>query len=172
MAGGFCQASRRTYSATRVRPPRSHRIRHDPGALLRDVGNRRQDGRSRRSLLAQEDQRVRQRIAPHRSPASFAWTFYQFRAVRWRTHRHLECRRRRQEPAVDRRPPIMSRRGCIGETDQVRRPAVNPNEPASSVENPTFDALCGLVRRPAVTLYCYSIYVMRWSYAEYSGAQP
>ena len=45
MAGGFCQASKRTYSATRVRPLRSHRIRHAPGALLRDVENRRQDAR-------------------------------------------------------------------------------------------------------------------------------
>jgi hypothetical protein len=48
-------------------------------------------------------------------------------------------------------PRIMSRRGCIGETDQVWRPAVNPNERTSSVENPTFDALCGLVRRPGIT---------------------
>jgi hypothetical protein len=67
---------------------------------------------------------------------------------------------------------IMSRRGCTGDADQGRRPAVNPNERASSVENPTFDALCGLVGRPAVTRCCYSIYVIRWSYAEYSGAQP
>jgi hypothetical protein len=67
---------------------------------------------------------------------------------------------------------IMSRRGCIGDADQGRRPAVNPNERASSVENPTFDALCGLVRRPAVTLCCYSIYVKTWGYAECSGAQP
>jgi hypothetical protein len=79
--------------------------------------------------------------------------------------------RRRQEPAVDRRSPVMSRRDCIGGADQVRRPAVNPNERARSVENPTFDALCGLVRRPAVNHCCYSIYVIKWNYAEYSGAQ-
>ena len=61
---------------------------------------------------------------------------------------------------------IMSRRGCIGDADQGRRPAVNPNELASSVENPTFDALCGLVGRPAVTRCCYSIYVKSYSCAD------
>jgi hypothetical protein len=39
---------------------------------------------------------------------------------------------------------IMSRCGCIGDADQVRRPAVKLNERTSSVENPTFDALYGL----------------------------
>jgi hypothetical protein len=44
---------------------------------------------------------------------------------------------------------IMSRHDCIGDADQGRRPAVNPNEQTSSVENPTFDALCRMLRRPA-----------------------
>jgi hypothetical protein len=103
---------------------------------------------------------VRQRIASNRSPASFERTCHQIRTATWRTDRHLECRTRRHESAVDRRPTIMSRRGCIGGTDQVWRPAVTSKERTSSVENPTFDALCGLFRRPAVTLCCYSIYVI------------
>jgi hypothetical protein len=109
------------------------------------------------------------RIAPQRRLNGLA---INFRTATKRTDRHFECRRRRQEPALDRLPTIMSRHGGIGGMDQGRRPAVNPNERTSSVENPTFDALCGLVRRPAVTLCCHSIYVIRWSYAEYSGAQP
>jgi hypothetical protein len=108
----------------------------------------------------------------NRSPASFDWTCHEIRTSTWRTDRHLECRTRRHEPAVDRRPTTMSFRGCIGDADQVWRPAVNPNEQLSSVENPTFDALCGLVRRPAVTHSCYSTCVRMWIYAEYSGAQP
>jgi hypothetical protein len=86
---------------------------------------------------------------------------------------HRQLPRSRGEAASSNGELLMrSRRGCIGEAHQGWRPGVNPNERTSSVENPTFDALCGLVRRPAVTLCCHSIYVIRWSYAEYSGAQP
>src|ERR1700677_171877 len=75
-------------------------------------------------------------------------------------------KRRREEPAVDRGPDIMSRRGCIGDAGQVRRPAVNPKERARSVENPTFDALCGLVRRPTVTPCHHLIYVNWYNCAD------
>ena len=51
--------------------------------------------------LAQNDQHVRQRIAPHRSPASLARTFHHFRAERRRTHRHLESGSRRHGHAVN-----------------------------------------------------------------------
>jgi hypothetical protein len=57
----------------------------------------------------------------------------------------------RRRPRGSHRAEYMTHRGCIGDADQVWRPAVNLDERASSVENPTFDALCGLVRRPAVS---------------------